>query len=191
MRRILVSLTFAWLAAACGSGSSSTPGTTPPAAPDEAPVVPRPAPDASVEEPVAVAPDAAPAPTPPDPAQVKADLLAAEAAAFAQAKPVFDTNCSRCHVRGGKGAKKKTLGHFDMSRYPFAGHHAGEIATHIREALAIGGGVATMPKNKPGAVQGDDLALIAAWADAFDASMAGGAHEGIPGHEGHGGGHKH
>ena len=35
-----------------------------------------------------------------------------------------------------------------------------------------------MPKNKPGAVQGDDLALITNWADAYDAAHASGAHEG-------------
>ena len=49
------------------------------------------------------------------------------------------------------------------------------------------GGKAKMPFDQKGAVQGDELSLIAAWADAFDASHRGGAHEG---HDGHGG-HKH
>lgn len=187
MRRLALSLSLTLLAAACGSGSSSTPPTTP----DQPPVVAEPTTDAAVAEPVAQAPDAAPtAPPEPDPAQIKADLLAAETTAFQKAKPVFDKNCSSCHVMGGKGAKKTTLEHFNMSKYPFGGHHAGEIAVSVRKALGIDGSKPTMPKNKPGSVQGADLAVIAAWADAFDASMAGGAHEGIPGHEGHGG-HTH
>jgi hypothetical protein len=62
-----------------------------------------------------------------------------------------------------------------------------EIGKEIRKSLAIGGGKATMPFDKKGAVKGDELALIAAWADTFDASHAGGAHDG---HEGHGE-HKH
>lgn len=33
-----------------------------------------------------------------------------------------------------------------------------------------------MPKDKPGAVEGDELALIAAWADAYDAAEDAGAH---------------
>ena len=187
MRRFACSLSFA-LFAACGSGSSSTPPTTPDPQPD-----PAGEPDAAVEEPVAQAPDAAPEPPKPDPAQIKAELLAAETAAFEKAKPTFDKYCSSCHVQGKRGAKKKTLEHFDMTKYPFGGHHAGEITASIRKALAIGGGKATMPKGKPGSVPADDLALIAAWADAFDASMAGGAHEGMPGHDAHGGHgeHKH
>ncbi len=173
--------------AACGSGASSTPPTTPEPAP---PVVEAPT------EPAPPAPTPPTEPAPPDPAQVKAELLAAETAAFDKAKPVFDAKCSGCHSKGGRMAKAKTLGHFDMTSYPFGGHHAGEITATIRKSLAIGGGKATMPKNKPGSLTADELAAIAAWADAFDASHAGGAHEGLPGHDGHGGnddhgGHKH
>ncbi|MEZ4403223.1 MAG: c-type cytochrome [Kofleriaceae bacterium] len=129
----------------------------------------------------------------PDPAQVKADLLAAEAAAFEKAKPVFDASCSSCHAKGGRGAKAKTLGHFDMTTYPFGGHHADKITETIRKSLAIGGGKATMPRNKPGSLTADQLAAVAAWADAYDAASAGGAHEGQPGHDEHHGhgGHKH
>lgn len=113
-------------------------------------------------------------------------------AAFEKAKPIFEKQCASCHVQGNRGAKKKTLEHFDMTKYPFGGHHADEVTESIRKALAIGGGKATMPKNKPGSVPPDDLALITAWADAYDAAMAGGAHEGRPGHDAHGGhGHKH
>jgi hypothetical protein len=46
-----------------------------------------------------------------------------------------------------------------------------------------------MPQDNKGAVKGDELALIAAWADAFDKAHAGGAHEGM-GHD-HDHGHKH
>jgi hypothetical protein len=113
-------------------------------------------------------------------------LRDAEADAFAKAKPVFDEFCSACHLQGERNATQKKLDAFDMTSYPFTGEHAGEMAAEIREVLGIGGGKATMPKNKPGAVQGEDLEAIAAWADTFDASHEGGAHEGIPGHEHHG-----
>ncbi|MBA3395053.1 MAG: c-type cytochrome [Deltaproteobacteria bacterium] len=122
----------------------------------------------------------------PDP---KAELLAAEMAAFDKAKPVFDKWCAKCHAEGGKAATKKKRDHFDMTRYPFGGHHAMEISKEIRKSLAIGGGKPTMPFDKKGAVKGDELAAIAAWADAFDASHTGGAHQGTA-HD-HGGGHKH
>ena len=117
---------------------------------------------------------------------MKAQLIAAETAAFEKAKPVFDKYCASCHTQGPK-AKKKTLDHFDMTTYPFGGHHAMEISKEIREVLAIGGGKPTMPRGKPGAVKGEELASIAAWADAFDAAHAGGAHEG----QGHDHGHHH
>jgi hypothetical protein len=42
-----------------------------------------------------------------------------------------------------------------------------------------------MPRQKPGSVKGDEFALIAAWADAFDVSHAAGAHEGHAGHDEH------
>lgn len=127
-----------------------------------------------------------PAPPAPDP---KVELLAAEQAAYDKAKPVFDKWCAKCHTQGAKLATQKKLDHFDMTAYPFGGHHAMEISGSIRKSLAIGGGKATMPFDKKGAVKGDELALIAAWADAFDASHKGGAHEGH-GDQGHGG-HNH
>jgi cytochrome c553 len=189
MTRHLLALLATLAVAACGS-------TSPPAA--------TPAPD----DPPGAAPDAAPAghdehhttappedtPTGPDLAQVKADLLAAEMAAYERAKPVFGTYCASCHQKGGKSATAKKMGHFDMTTYPFGGHHAGEMGETMRKVLGIDGSKPTMPRNKPGSIKGDELALIAAWADAFDASHAAGAHEGMPGHEGHGdhhGGHGH
>lgn len=101
----------------------------------------------------------------------------AELAAFDNARPVFETHCARCHSRGGRLSTEKKRDHFDMTTYPFAGHHATEIAKEIRKALGIDGSKPTMPFDDKGAVKGDDLALIAAWADAFDAAHA---------HEGHG-----
>ena len=130
--------------------------------------------------------------TPPDPAQVKAELVAAEQTAYEKARPVFEAHCARCHSKASKKAKATTLGHFDMTSYPFGGEHAAEISGEVREVLGIGGGKATMPKDKPGSVKGDELALIASWADAYDKAHQGGAHE-DRGHGGehHQGGHKH
>lgn len=184
MRRF--ALLFVASLAACGSGASSTPPTTPEPAP---PVVE--APTEPPAEPPPTEPTPPTEPAPPDPAQVKADLLAAETAAFEKAKPVFDAKCASCHAKGGKMAKAKSLDHFDMTSYPFGGHHAGEITATIRKSLAIAGGKATMPKNKPGSLTADELAAVAAWADVFDASHSGGAHEGMPGHDEHGGHHDH
>jgi mono/diheme cytochrome c family protein len=180
-----VSIALAALTAACGGGSSKPAPATPAADP-----VPMSEPTAAPAEPAAPAELAAPAkpaePPAPDPAKIKADLLAAETAAFEKAKPVFDTHCARCHAKGGKLATRKKLEHFDMTTYPFGGEHAGEISKEIREVLGFGGHKVTMPFDKKGAVKGDELALIMAWADAFDASHKGGAHEGHGG-----GGHKH
>jgi hypothetical protein len=156
------------------------PSEPAPAEPAPAPTEPAPAP----EPPAAASAPPAPAPPPaPDPDTTRTALLAAETAAFEKAKPVFDKFCARCHVKGGKAATKKKLDHFDMTTYPFGGEHASEMGKEIREVLAIGGGKPTMPFDKRGAVKGDDLALIAAWADAFDASHRAGAHEGHGGHK--------
>jgi hypothetical protein len=153
------------------------------------------APPASGAEPVPAEPEPAGQPAaeaPPDPAQIKAERLAAETAAFELAEPVFKKHCARCHVKGGKKAKAKTLNHLDMTTYPFGGHHADEITAEIRKTLGIGGGKPTMPMDDPGAVQGDELSLITAWADAYDSAHAAGAHEdrGHGAHD-HDGGHKH
>jgi mono/diheme cytochrome c family protein len=176
-------LVLAFLVVACGGGSSKPTPTTPPPdpVPMKEPVATEPAQPAGPANPVEPAKPAEP--PAPDPAKIKAELLAAEIAAFEKAKPVFDRHCAKCHVKGGKLATAKKLDHFDMTTYPFGGHHAMEISGEIRKALAIGGGKATMPFDKKGAVKGDELALIAAWADAFDASHKGGAHEGHGGHK--------
>jgi mono/diheme cytochrome c family protein len=103
-------------------------------------------------------------------------LLADEHAAFDQAKPVFEKYCAGCHTQGAKNATAKKLDHFDMTSYPFGGHHAGTIGPTIRKVLAVDGSKATMPSNKPGSVTGADRDAIAAWAKAWDAAQAAGAH---------------
>ena len=163
---------------ACGGGSSKPP--VEPAQPIDPVPMPEPAPTAA--EP---AKPVEPEPPKPDP---KAELLAAELAAYEKAKPVFARWCAKCHEKGNKLATQKKLDHFDMTTYPFGGHHGMEISKEIREALAIGGGKPTMPADKKGAVKGEELDAIKAWADAFDAAHEGGAHQGR-GHD-HGG-HKH
>lgn len=174
------------LAAACGG--SSKPEPVGPATPDPIPMTEPAKPDPVATTPAE--PKVEPAEPAPDPMKIKMELLAVEKAAFEKARPVFQANCASCHAKGGKGAKAKTLDHFEMTTYPFGGHHAMELGTSIRKALGIGGGKPTMPKTKPGAVKGDDLALIAAWADAFDASHAGGAHEAMD-HDHGADAHKH
>jgi hypothetical protein len=91
-----------------------------------------------------------------------------ERAAFERATPAFERHCFRCHTTGGKKSKPKTLAHLDMDGYPFTGHHADEAGRVVRKVLGAEGGKATMPSDDPGAVTGDDLALILAWAQAYD-----------------------
>jgi hypothetical protein len=106
----------------------------------------------------------------------KAELLAAETAAWETAKPVFEKSCATCHSSAGKKAAKKKLDHFNMDSYPLGGHHTATIGFTIRDVLGISGKKPTMPYDKPGSVQGDDLAKIKAWTDAWEAAQKGGAH---------------
>jgi len=171
--------------AACGGGS------TKPAAPVVADPVPmtEPTPPVVADDPKPTDPVKSEPATPPapDPAKIKADLLATENAAFEKAKPVFEKWCASCHSKDGKKTSAKKRDHFDMTTYPFGGHHAMEISGEIREVLGVTGKKPTMPADKKGAVKGEELETIEAWADAFDASHTGGAHEG----HGDSGGHKH
>jgi hypothetical protein len=159
------------LLAACGS-------KPPPPAP-----APAPAPEPT---PVAAAPAPAPEPVKPaepavDPEKVKADLLAAETAAYDKAKPVFTKYCASCHVKGGKKADAKKLKHFDMTAYPFAGEHANSIGNEIRITLGLDTAKKpSMPADKPGSVKGDDLAALTAWSEAWRAAGAGGVHAADP-----------
>src|SRR3954451_12508897 len=80
---------------------------------------------------------AEPATTPGHGSTSQADLLAAELAAYEQAKPVFERECKGCHVPGAKDATDKSIVHFDMSTYPFGGHHGFLIYKDIRRVLGI------------------------------------------------------
>lgn len=62
----------------------------------------------------------------------KAKLLADENAAFERAKPVFEKYCSGCHTHDGKQATAKKLDHFEMTKYPFGGRHAGTLGPRPR-----------------------------------------------------------
>lgn len=153
---------------------------------------PAPAPTPPAPEPAPVAAAPAPAPTPveearpvepakPDPEKAKADLYAAETAAYDKAKPVFDKACARCHTKSGKKMKPKTLGHVDMTTYPFGGEHAASIGNEIRVVLAIDGHKkASMPSDKPGSLTSDELATIKAWTEAWQAAGAAGVHPADP-----------
>ena len=163
--------------AACGSKSSTSTGTTP------APAPTTPAADAAVAAlpPPPPSPiDAAAPPATPDPAAVNAALLADEQTAYDKAKPVFEKYCAGCHTQNGKRATKKKLSHFDMTSYPFGGHHAATIGNEVREVLGLSGEKPTMPDDKPGSVKGDDLATVDAWAQAWIKADKAGAHGAKP-----------
>jgi mono/diheme cytochrome c family protein len=167
MKTILFSILVTM--AACGGGSKA------PANPEPVETTPPVATETPAETPPAeTKQEVPPEPAKPDPEQIKKDALAAETVAFEKAKPVFEASCKSCHVKGQKNANAKKLAEFEMTAYPFTGKHGN--AKDIRTVLGIGGGKATMPKTKPGSVKGDDLAAIAAWADAWDAAEAAGAH---------------
>jgi len=167
MKTILFSILIGL--AACGGGKKET------AKPEPTETTP-PTPTETKTETPAETKQEAPPPEPakPDPEALKKEAMDAETAAYEKAKPVFEGFCKGCHVKGQKNATAKKLAEFDITAYPFAGKHAN--AKDIRTVLGIGGGKPTMPKTKPGSVKGDDLAAISAWADAWDAADAAGAH---------------
>jgi hypothetical protein len=142
-----------------GCSSSSSASNSPPIAPDVAKQQPATA----------------------DSDKVKADLLAAETAAYDKAKPVLATYCASCHTKSGKKASAKKLGHFDMTTYPFGGEHAKSIGNEIRVVLAIDGAKKpSMPEGKPGSMKADDVATIKAWTEAWRAAGAAGIHAADP-----------
>jgi hypothetical protein len=102
--------------------------------------------------------------------QLTGPVTQEERAAFAAARPVFEQHCFRCHTAKGRKARPKSLAHLTMDRYPFGGHHASEAAAVIRGVLGAGPEKkeASMPSDDRGAVTGDQLAKVLAWADAFD-----------------------
>jgi hypothetical protein len=126
------------------------------------------------------------------------DLLAVEKTAFERAAPVLDKHCARCHTSAGSAKEKmrnNALKHFSLDSYPPGGHHADEITEELREVLGVDPKTRkkkkrpTMPLDTPGAVSDQELEVILAWADAFDAAEAAGLHGKAkkPPH----GGHKH
>jgi len=97
--------------------------------------------------------------------------------AYEKAGPIFAAHCASCHTSHGSKSSKNALKHFDMDSYPFGGHHADEVTASIRKVLGADGSKPTMPRDRPGAVQGEELSLILAWADAYDRAHSTGAHE--------------
>lgn len=161
---------FAWavfpglVIAACAGGAAPRAEEAPPSQDEGGDEAPVPAPvDAGVVD--AGAPDAGPP-----------DLAELERVAYERARPVFDQHCTRCHVQGAPRATRGALRHFDMTSYPFGGHHADEVAASIREVLGATGEPPTMPRDDRGAVQGDELDAVLAWADAFERAHAAGLH---------------
>lgn len=98
-----------------------------------------------------------------------------EQEAYERARPVFERYCTSCHM--SSGGKRAALRHFTMDGYPFGGHHAAQISATIREVLGSSGQPATMPKDRPGAIQTEELRAILDWADAFDRAHAAGSHD--------------
>jgi hypothetical protein len=117
------------------------------------------------------------------------DVSQAERVAYDKARPLFEMYCASCHTTQGAKASAKALDHFSMDGYRFGGHHAAEITATIREVLGAAGSKPTMPRNKPGAVKGEELRVILSWADAYDQAHASAATE-TPHKHDHGG-HEH
>jgi hypothetical protein len=168
---------------ACASGHASRqPAERPHASPQELPAPPPSTPagelahDAGAQSSAPAAPESAGATTT-EVAPAPSDPLAAEQAAYERARPVFERHCARCHTTAGSKAKRGMLSHFNMDQYPFGGHHADEIAQEIRLVLGAAGKPPTMPRDDKGAVRGEELTLVLAWADAFDEAHASQAHE--------------
>jgi hypothetical protein len=109
----------------------------------------------------------APVPAPPA-GTVDDDTSVTEVSAYLDARDAFERHCFRCHA-SSEGGNKKALERLDMTRYPFAGRRAGDAGRAVRRALGAAGAKATMPKDDPQSVVGDDLAVLLKWAEAFDA----------------------
>jgi len=176
MKHLITFLTAATLVA-CGSKPASPTAPTEPAHDHEhhgSAVVD---PDPTPKDPEKAAETPAP-----DPMKAKTELLAAETSAWETAKPVFMKSCGTCHTKAGKKSAKKKLDHFDLDTYPPGGHHTATIGFAIRDVLGISGKKATMPFDKPGTVQGDDLAKIKSWTDAWEAAEKAAAHPQVAAH---------
>jgi hypothetical protein len=107
------------------------------------------------------------------PAAREADPMTQEMHAYEQARPVFEKYCAACHTERDRGTEHaEALLHFSMDGYPFGGHHADEIGAEVRAVLGAADNEPTMPPDNPGVVRGEELALVLAWADAFDRAQA-------------------
>lgn len=102
--------------------------------------------------------------------------VAAEIAAYKAATPVFSKHCGGCHARGGAQWSEEAADHFDMSSYPFGGHHAAAIDQEVLRSLGQSGRPATMPKSGPGDLSTDEVDLISDWAKAFATAKDAGFH---------------
>ena len=117
---------------------------------------------------------------------LRGPVSAEEKSAFARAKPVFEEHCARCHTTKGRKAKPKSLAHFNMDRYPFKGHHAHEAGQVIRRVLTdVDGKGPSMPDDDPGAVKGEQLERVLAWATVFERAHPAPQPEQKPAHEHH------
>ena len=110
-----------------------------------------------------------------------------ELAAYDAARPVFQRYCANCHSAPAGAPVSVPMQHFNMNGYPFGGHHASTIAATIRRALGATGQPPTMPPSRSSSarVQGEQLRLVLAWADAVDRATA------ARGPATHAGGHEH
>jgi ribosomal protein L12E/L44/L45/RPP1/RPP2 len=168
------------LGTACGSSPAATQTET--VATSEPAATAEPEAEAPEEE----APPVEAEPETPEPV----DLMAVEMAAYEAAKPVFEDQCGMCHTpEEGRKKPKKGVGHFSMAGYPFGGHHSAELGQTIRVSIGGTDKAATMPQDDPGSLEGKDLELLLAWADAFDAAAA--AKVGYHANPDHGHEHKH
>lgn len=165
---------IATASAACGSSGTASSSTAPTAAPMEPQPATAAAPPPETEEQAVV-----PAPA--------TDLMAAEMMAYEAAKPVFEESCASCHTHIPGKKMSKGVMHFAMGSYPYQGHHASELGVIIRVAIGGTDKAATMPKDDPGSLQGEDLQTLLSWADAFDAAAT--AKVGYHAEKDHHGGH--
>lgn len=88
--------------------------------------------------------------------------------AYERARPLFERYCASCHTTHGERSRRSALRHFNMDSYPLGGHHADEIGAMVRQSLGASGSPATMPRDRPGVIEGDELQVILEWADAFE-----------------------
>jgi len=161
-----VLLTIAWASTACTSASRPEPAHTHSATPTEAQPASEYIQPAQSPEPIEPAGAAPVTPVAPP------DLLALEMSAYEAAKGVFDAQCADCHTTKQDSKPSKGSKHFAMGSYPFTGHHAHELTATIRKSLGQSGTPATMPKDDPGSLSSQELGVVLAWADAFDAAAA-------------------